>query len=174
MLKKIALPALLALLAAGIFFIVWDKSRGGVARLPTKRPVDIVINAGLSTGGMMPTGKGFQILTRIAGDQSSLTFIGGDTPNTTNFKVTSQELDDLYRVFMNNEFNEITLNNEVTHDAGSSVVSVSWGNYTIRKGTDGTGTIAPQWQKKFDAILFAINELATKKTNQEKNDMLTR
>jgi hypothetical protein len=118
---------------------------------------------------MVPGGGSFQIITHLSADESSITLAGvGEVPDVKKFNLSSTELDAVYGLLKENHFDDMTMDKTITNDGGSSQITITWGDYTVQKGTDGTGRISPRWEKNFDAIIAGIGDIASRKSQDFK------
>lgn len=89
--------------------------------LPESRPSDISFRYHVN-GGMMYYYENLY----ISADSSYYEVNDGGAISKTYFKMTSEQLDKLYKVFTDNEFDNITTYEEKVYDRGGENISLGW------------------------------------------------
>jgi hypothetical protein len=108
---------------------------------------------------MLPVGKNYF----ISADSNYANYFIYDARNKTYFNVSNRELDELYKVFYDNEFGNILTFEEMVYDRGGNSVSISWKGERINVSNSGISFIEKKWQKEYSAIVSALKDLISSK-----------
>ncbi|NOS84239.1 MAG: hypothetical protein HOP31_03775 [Ignavibacteria bacterium] len=162
----------LSLLLLNILFIssgfICAKSigSGDGSPLPNTRPDDIQFSYSQS-GGMMYYSENIF----ISKDSCYYKINDGGSVTRVNFKLTSAELDRLYSVFKDNDFDEIDSYEEKVYDRGGESISLSWkpGKQTSVSNS-GMNFIKESWHKEWNACTEAIEKIGKEQMEKQKKD----
>lgn len=134
--------------------------------LPDSRPDDIVFSYSLN-GGMLYYSENIF----ISKDSCYYKINDGGAVSRVNFKLTNAEIDKLYMVFKENDFDEIDTYEEKVYDRGGESISLSWkpGKHT-QVSNSGMSFIKESWHKEWNACVNAIEKIGKgEMEKQEKN-----
>ena len=151
----------LSLLLLNILFIssgfICAKSigSGDGSPLPNTRPDDIQFSYS-QNGGMMYYSENIF----ISKDSCYYKINDGGSVTRVNFKLTSAELDKLYSIFKDNDFDEIDSYEEKVYDRGGESISLSWkpGKRTSVSNS-GMNFIKESWHKEWNTCTEAIEKI---------------
>lgn len=142
------------------------KSTGssGNSPLPDKRPDDLQFSYSQS-GGMMYYSENIF----ISKDSCYYKINDGGAVTRVNFRMTPDELDKLYSVFLENNFDEIESYEEKVYDRGGESISLSWkpGKH-INVSNSGMTFIKDSWKKEWSACSNAIEKIAAEQMEAQK------
>lgn len=162
----------LSLLLLNILFIssgfICAKSigSGDNSPLPDKRPDDIRFSYSQS-GGMMYYSENIF----ISKDSCYYKINDGGAVTKVYFKLTSAELDKLYDVFKNNDFDEIDSYEEKVYDRGGESISLNWKpGKQVNISNSGMTFIKESWQKEWNACSNAIETIGKSEMEKQKKD----
>ena len=124
-------------------------------KLPEQRPDDLVIKY-TEDGGMVDKSKTIY----LSKDSSYVTDRNYGAENKTYILTSKADMDNLYKVLKDNNFEHIDVREEEVHDRGGSTVSVSFGGETITKSNSGLSFVEDSWQIQYDEVTGAIRKLA--------------
>jgi hypothetical protein len=132
--------------------------------LPDTRPERFSIQYFLS-GGMLYYSENMYI------SQDSCVYTVNDegTISKTHFNMTGSELDAIYKIFKDNNFDKIKTREEMVYDRGGEGISLSWGQGKYVNIDDGGMTfIEKNWEKEWSACLSALKSSASEKMDKQK------
>ena len=162
----------LSLLLLNVLFIgtgfICAKSigSGDNSPLPDKRPDDIRFSYSQS-GGMMYYSENIF----ISKDSCYYKINDGGAVTKVYFKLTSAELDKLYDVFKNNDFDEIDSYEEKVYDRGGESISLNWKpGKQVNISNSGMTFIKESWQKEWNACSNAIETIGISEMEKQKKD----
>ena len=135
--------------------------------LPKKRPADVQISYN-EDGGMMLASKNYF----ISEDSSYYSDQMFDASNKVYFDVVSQELDELYAVFYNNNFGNISTYEEQVYDRGGNSVSIKWNGEEMIVSNSGFSFVNDDCSEQYGAVINAIQELVDSKVSEMKRDFV--
>jgi hypothetical protein len=123
--------------------------------LPDTRPEDLRINYSVD-GGMMHYGENIF----ISKDSCYYKINDGGAITRVNFKLTNAELDKLYMVLLENDFDEIDSYEQKVYDRGGESISLNWspGKHTAVNNS-GMTFIKESWHKEWNACTEAIEKI---------------
>ncbi len=142
------------------------KSIGDNSPLPDNRPDDLRLNYSVD-GGMLYYSESIF----ISKDSCYYNINDGGAISRVNFNLTNAELDKLYMVFKENNFDEIDSYEQKVYDRGGKNISLSWsaGKQTAVNNS-GMTFIKDSWHKEWNACVNAIEKIAKgEMEKQEKN-----
>lgn len=128
------------------------------SKLPTKRPTNMIIEVGHG-GGMLPVSKGLY----ISKDSCYQKRWAYQVENKTYFKLTNQELDELYQAFVTNKFDRIKTRHIQTHDRGGTSVYLRINRKTYQVHNSGNTYVKKSSQGRFGKVVTAVKAMATTK-----------
>ena len=130
--------------------------------LPEMRPENITFSYSQS-GGMLYYSENIY----ISKDSCFYKINDGGAVTRVNFKLTDSELDKLYTVFYENDFDEIISYEEKVYDRGGESISLSWkpGKHS-QVSNSGMTFVKESWQKEWNNCVNAIEKIA--KSEMEK------
>jgi len=135
--------------------------------LPEKRPPHTVFS--LKTGGGM---RNISSHIQFSDTASFISLNYFEAENTLMLKVSQEELDQLYQVFLKQRFHKIKTFESQTFDRGGVNISLSMGEDYMHIADGGSTYIKDGYQDNFDAITKAINELAAQKMEAFKHSFV--
>lgn len=161
--KNLAYLLIFIVLSGGVFFYLYQKGNPFdvlllPSQLPQKRPVNMVIEVGHG-GGMLPVSKGLY----ISKDSCYQKRRAYQVKNKTYFKLTPQELDQLYQVFVANKFDCIKTYHTQTHDRGGTSVYLRINRKTYQVHNSGNTYIKKSSQSRFSKVVTTIKAMAATK-----------
>lgn len=164
----------LSLLLLNILFVtsgfVCAKSigSGDGSPLPNTRPDDIQFSYSQS-GGMMYYSENIF----ISKDSCYYKINDGGAVTKVYFKMTSAELDKLYSVFKENDFDEIDSYEEKVYDRGGESFSLSWkpGKHTSVSNS-GMNFIKDSWHKEWKICRDAIEKIGNDEMEKQKKEYI--
>ncbi len=128
--------------------------------MPKERPQDF--NLSLSDhGGMLPAGYSIE----ISGDSSCLSYHAFGAKNKVYFKLTEQELDDVYQQCVRQKFDIIKEKEEKVYDRGGISIRLNVNGKTIRKSDAGTSFIKGKYAERFGSVEGMIRKMVKEKTD---------
>jgi len=128
--------------------------------LPQKRPHDF--NLRLSDqGGMLPAGYSIDLNS----DSSYLSYHVFGAQNKIYFKLTEQELDNIYQECVRQKFDIIKEKKEMVYDRGGISIRLNVNGKNIRKNDAGTSFIQGKHAKRFGTIEGMIRKMVREKTD---------
>lgn len=142
------------------------KSTGssGNSPLPEKRPEDIRFSYSQS-GGMMYYSENIF----ISKDSCYYKINDGGAVTRVNFRLTPDELDKLYSVFLENDFDKIVSYEEKVYDRGGESISLSWKpGKQINVSNSGMTFIKDSWKKEWSACSSSIEKIAAEHMEAQK------
>ena len=158
---------LLKILFIGTGFICAKSiGSGDNSPLPDKRPDDIRFSYSQS-GGMMYYSENIF----ISKDSCYYKINDGGAVTKVYFKLTSAELDKLYDVFKNNDFDEIDSYEEKVYDRGGESISLNWKpGKQVNISNSGMTFIKESWQKEWNACSNAIETIGKSEMEKQKKN----
>ncbi|OJJ19552.1 hypothetical protein BKI52_22355 [marine bacterium AO1-C] len=129
-----------------------------VSKLPKKRPKGMVIEMG-NGGGMLPISKGVY----ISEDSCYQRNWAYRVENKTYFKLSNQELDQLYQTFVDNKFDRIRTLHSQTHDRGGTSVYLRINRKTYQVHNAGSTYIRKGSQSNFGEVVSNIKKIVAAK-----------
>ncbi len=132
--------------------------------LPDTRPEDLRINYSVD-GGMMHYGE----TIFISKDSCYYKINDGGAITRVNFKLTYAELDKLYIVLKENDFDEIESYEQKVYDRGGESISLNWspGKHTAVNNS-GMTFIKESWHKEWNACTEAIEKIGKQQLEAQK------
>jgi len=154
---------LLLVAAVGIIFFLSQKDLLPnnplvSSKLPSKRPQGMVIEM-YNGGGMLPISKGMY----ISADSCYQRNQAYSTENKTYFKLSSQELDQLYQSFVSNKFDLIKTQHSKTHDRGGTSVYLRINLKTYQIHNSGSTFIRKGSQSNFSNVVNTLKKTVNAK-----------
>jgi hypothetical protein len=87
------------------------------------------------------------------------------------FTMTGEQLDNLYKVFKDNNFNKIKTREEMIYDRGGESIGLSWGKGKYAHIDDaGMTLIEDSWKKEWSECLGAVKNVLSEQLNKQKKD----
>lgn len=154
-----ALLAVMMLMFTG-FVCAGDKDDDN-SPLPDKRPADIKFYYHVD-GGMMYYGEELF----ISADSCYYTVNSGGAESRTDFKLSSDQLDKLYKVFTQNDFDRIKTYTEKVYDRGGESISLRWGGSSCGVSSSGITFINDSWQSEWSACVKAVTDIIENETKK--------
>jgi len=134
--------------------------------LPDKRPDKMTISYGIS-GGM----RYFSHNTFISADSCISETNDEGTISKIHFKLTPDELDKLWTVFVENKFWKIKTREEMIYDRGGESIQINWGSGKSAGVSDaGMQLVIDSWQKEWSECIAAISAIETAQVNKLQKD----
>ncbi len=134
--------------------------------LPEKRPDDIRFRYSESGGMMYYSEEIF-----ISKDSCFYSINDGGAITKAYFKMTSAELDKLYSVFKENNFDEIESYEEKVYDRGGESISLNWDRSKYANvSNSGMSFIKDSWRKEWSACSDAIEKIGKDELEKQKKD----
>ncbi|HJY63237.1 MAG TPA: hypothetical protein VJ455_03700 [Ignavibacteria bacterium] len=123
--------------------------------LPELRPNKLVIEYHLS-GGM----RYYSEALYISEDSSYFTINDGGAISRVNFIMSANELEGLYKVFIDNKFDKIKTHEVQVYDRGGSSVYIQWEKTRfVSVSNSGMSFIDGGWQKEWNACINALEQI---------------
>jgi hypothetical protein len=139
---------------------------GDGSPLPDKRPDDIRFHYTLS-GGMMYYMEDIY----ISKDSCYYKINDGGSVTKVYFKMSPAELDKLYSVFKDNNFDEIESFEEKVYDRGGESISLNWDRSKHASvSNSGMTFIKDSWHKEWNACSNAIETLGKSEMEKQKKE----
>lgn len=150
------------------FICAKSPGSGDGSPLPGSRPDDIRFSYSQS-GGMMYYSENIY----ISKDSCFYKINDGGSVTRVDFKLTSAELDKLYSVFKDNDFDEIKTYEEKVYDRGGESISLSWkpGKQTSVSNS-GMTFVKDSWSKEWNNCLNAIEKIAKGEMEKQKKEYI--
>jgi hypothetical protein len=145
----------LTLLASTLALALFSCGAFGGRELPEKRPGKLVIQL-YDGGGMVPEGDEYY----FSEDSCYAKFWREKATNFVHFKLSSGQLDTLYRAFYDNTFEKIGTREMETYDRGGITVSLRFGDKNYSVSDAGSTYIQEGWMKEFNAVVKAVTAQA--------------
>lgn len=138
--------------------------------LPDKRPADIRFRYSQSGGMMYYSEEIF-----ISKDSSFYKINDGGAESRVNFKMTATELDKLYSIFKDNNFDEIESYEEKVYDRGGESISLNWdrskhASKHASVSNSGMTFIKDSWRKEWTACNNAIEKIGVEQMEAGKKN----
>ena len=134
--------------------------------LPDKRPDDIRFRYSQSGGMMYYSEEIF-----ISKDSSYYSINDGGAITKAYFKMSSQELDKLYSVFKDNNFDEIDSYEEKVYDRGGESIYLNWDRSKYAHvSNSGMSFIKDSWKSEWTACSNAIENIGKDEIEKQKKD----
>jgi len=127
------------------------------SHLPAERPDDFSIYYSVS-GGMMPYGANVS----VSGDSAHSSFFAYGVTFDAAFQLSIIELDALYKVISDNQFDRIQTYEEEVYDRGGISITVTANGETYNKADGGMSFIKNGWQAEYSNVVEAINDLTNR------------
>ncbi len=120
-----------------------------------------------SGGGMVYYGEtGY-----ISADSCTYEINDGGAKSKIYFMLSADELDKLYKVFKDNDFNRIKTYEQEVYDRGGESISLSWGSGKYANISDGGMTfIKENWTHEWSACLNAVKNIISAQMEKQKKD----
>lgn len=132
--------------------------------LPDFRPEKLVIEYHLD-GGM----RYYSEALYISEDSSYFTINDAGAISRANFRMSSKELDEIYNVFTDNNFDRIKTYEVKVYDRGGSTIFLSWGKGKMASvSNSGMSFVDESWRDQWNACMKAIEDIITKQEEQLK------
>lgn len=162
--KFLSLTILIAAFISSGFLCAKSTGSSGNSPLPDKRPDDLHFSWSQS-GGMMYYSENIF----ISKDSCYYKINDGGAITRVDFRMTADELDKLYSVFLENSFDEIESYEEKVYDRGGESISLSWkpGKH-INVSNSGMTFIEDSWKKEWSACSNAIEKIAAEQMDAQK------
>ncbi|MEO8513484.1 MAG: hypothetical protein ABI543_07995 [Ignavibacteria bacterium] len=155
----------IAFISSG-FICAKSVGSGDSSPLPDKRPAELYFRYVVS-GGMMYYGE--EIF--LSQDSSFYKINDGGSESKVYFKMTSAELDKLYMVFKDNNFDEIETYEEKVYDRGGESISLGWGKGKYANANNsGMTFIKDSWHKEWNSCSNAIEKIGKEQMEKQKKD----
>jgi hypothetical protein len=123
--------------------------------LPDARPEKLVVEYHVD-GGMMYYSEALY----ISEDSSYYTVNDGGAISRLNFMLSKAEMDKLYKIFTDNNFDRIKTFDKKVLDRGGSSVFMRWGKDKIASvSNSGMSFVKESWQKEWNACESALQDL---------------
>jgi hypothetical protein len=141
-------------------------NENGNSTLPDSRPGDITFRYHVD-GGMMYYSENLF----ISADSCYYTVNDGGAELRINFTMTTGQLDELYKVFKDNDFDRIETYTEQVYDRGGEGISLNWesGKY-CHVNSSGMTFIKRKWSAEFSVCIKAMTSVITSETDKLKKD----
>lgn len=134
--------------------------------LPDARPQKLTIGLSMG-GGMLYYGENLY----ISEDSCTYEVNDGGAKTKVKFKMTPAELDNLYKVFTDNNFDRIKIKEEMVYDRGGESISINWAGGKHAGISDaGMSFVKESWQKEWSACLKALSDIEVSQSNKQKKD----
>lgn len=166
--KYLSLLLLNILFVTSGFICAKSISSGDGSPLPNTRPDDIQFSYSQS-GGMMYYSENIF----ISKDSCYYKINDGGAVTKVYFKMTSAELDKLYSVFKENDFDEIDSYEEKVYDRGGESISLGWkpGKHTSVSNS-GMNFIKDSWHKEWKICRDAIEKIGNDEMEKQKKEYI--
>ncbi|HMQ99777.1 MAG TPA: hypothetical protein PKE39_12200 [Ignavibacteria bacterium] len=144
------------------------KSSGDSSPLPDKRPDDIRFSYS-QNGGMLYYSENIF----ISKDSCYYKINDGGSVTRVDFRLSDAELDKLYEIFKDNDFDEIDSYEEKVYDRGGESISLNWkpGKHSSVSNS-GMNFIKDSWQKEWSACSNAIEKIGKEQMEKQKKDYI--
>lgn len=154
--KYLSLTVIITAFVFSGFICAKNSGSGKNSPLPDTRPDDIVFSYSQS-GGMLYYSENIF----ISKDSCYYKINDGGAVSQVNFKLTNAEIDKLYMVFKENDFDEIDTYEEKVYDRGGESISLSWkpGKHT-QVSNSGISFIKESWHKEWNTCVNTIEKIA--------------
>lgn len=168
---KMKMKYLSLLIVCAVFItagFICAKSTGNTdgSPLPEKRPDDIRFRYSQSGGMMYYSEEIF-----ISKDSCFYSINDGGSITKAYFKMTSAELDKLYSVFKENNFDEIDSYEEKVYDRGGESISLNWDRSKhATVSNSGMTFVKDSWKKEWSACSSAIEKIGKEEIEKQKKD----
>jgi hypothetical protein len=127
----------------------------GVQNLPDERPKDMIINYTVEDA-RQENGR----FIYLSQDSNYVTFKNYGTENKVYLKFNNSDLDNIYKVFKDNNFSNIGVTtDDIAKNRGGSTLSISFDGETITKSNTGTSFVENSSEKLYVSITDAIDKL---------------
>ena len=134
--------------------------------LPDKRPDDLYFSYSQS-GGMMYYSENIFLCK----DSCYYKINEGGSISKAYFSMTADELDRLYAVFKENDFDEIGSYEEKVYDRGGETISLNWKpGKQVNVSNSGMTFVKDSWQKEWNACRSAIESIAGREIEKQKKE----
>lgn len=138
----------------------------GNDELPEVRPENITFQLSMS-GGMMYY---FEDLY-ISRDSCYYLVNDGGAVSKIYFKLAGKELDDLYNVFLNNDFDRIETYTEQVYDRGGETINLRWGKSRgVSVSNSGQSFIEKSWGKEWSSCENALAGIIKEQVSKQQAD----
>lgn len=135
-------------------------------RLPDSRPEKIVFQLSLS-GGMLYYSEDLY----ISSDSCYFLVNDGGAVSKIRFNMSSGELDKLYRVFTENDFDRIETYEEMIYDRGGETIYLRWGTGKYASvSNSGMSIVEKAWRNEWSACLNALGKIVENELSRQKKD----
>lgn len=142
------------------------QSQDTVRNLPAQLPANLTISL-YQGGGMLPQSSGVY----ISADSCYMEYFYNQARNKIYFTLDKTELQDLYQVFVKNQFHRIKTYEEEVYDRGGTNLSLSFDTQYVNKSDGGMTFIQKNWQEAYSICLSAVWQIAIRKTEAQKKDI---
>lgn len=143
------------------------QSQSPQSKLPAKLPEKFNIRF-YDGGGMLPQSDEIY----ISKDSCYLEYFYNQARNKIYFSLTQEELEQLYQVFVKNQFHKIKADEEKeVYDRGGTHLSLMIDNQYIDKSDSGLSFIQANWKQAYGQCVSAVRQIATQKTAALKKDI---
>jgi len=134
--------------------------------LPDSRPEKLVIEYHLN-GGM----RYYSEALYICEDSSYYTINDGGAISRINFIMNANELNELYKVFLENKFDKIKTYEEKVYDRGGSSVYIQWEKTRfVSVSNSGMSFIDKNWQEEWSSCMNALDKIIKHQADLQKKD----
>jgi hypothetical protein len=134
--------------------------------LPDKRPEKLVIEYHLS-GGM----RYYSEALYLSEDSSYYTVNDGGAISRVNFKITPQDFDNLYKIFVENKFDRIGTFEEKVYDRGGNTIFLRWDNGKMASvSNSGMTFVKDKWLNEWSLCLDAVEKIARDESAKQQKD----
>jgi hypothetical protein len=135
-------------------------------RLPDSRPEKIVFRFSLS-GGMMYYSEDLY----ISSDSCYYSVNDGGAVSKIHFNMLPAELDKLYKVFTDNDFDRIETYEEKIYDRGGESIYLSWGSGKYASvSNSGMSLIEKSWRNEWSECINALGKIVEIELSRQKKD----
>lgn len=162
--KFLSLAILIAAFISSGFLCAKSTGSSDNSPLPDKRPDDMYFSYTLD-GGMMYYSENIF----ISKDSCFYKIGDGGAVTRANFRLTPGELDKLYSIFKENNFDEIESYEEKVYDRGGESISLSWktGKH-VNVSNSGMNFIKDSWKQEWSACSNAMEKIAAEHMEAQK------
>lgn len=137
-------------------------------KLPSTRPDKLQISYSVSGGMMNYSERCF-----ISADSCWYKYHYGEADSKINFKLTNEELDNLYKVFVDNKFYKISTREEMVYDRGGTSMSVNWADgKRASVSNSGMSFVDKSWSSEWNACGNAIEKIIKEQKEKNSNDFI--
>ncbi len=134
--------------------------------LPDKRPEKFIIEYRLD-GGM----RYYSEALYISEDSSYFTINDGGAISRINFILDDKELDRIYKVFTDNEFDRIQTYEEKVYDRGGNSVYLRWGNGKFNSvSSSGMNFIDKDWIDEWNICISSLRKIISTQSDKQKKE----